>query len=116
MLRDCRGAFIRRDEMINEMNICDYIKTRPAPDEEVLVDIRDKVMFGFGSIPGAVNIPLDEISHLYDLPQDRTIYVFCQAGEVSGEIAEILSDAGYTACNLTGGYREYLRQHLPECL
>jgi rhodanese-related sulfurtransferase len=38
--------------------------------------------------------------------------VFCQSGEISEEIVELLSDAGYTAYNLTGGYREYFR----ECL
>lgn len=55
---------------------------------------------------------MNNIRHLYDLPKDKTIYVFCQAGEISGEIVEILSDAGYTAYNLTGGYREYLRSNI----
>ena len=98
--------------MISEMNICDYMKNRLESD--ILVDIRDSTMFGFGSISGAVNIPVDNIKELYKLPKERNIYLFCQAGEISGEIAELLSDAGYNACNLTGGYREYLRQQMLE--
>ena len=98
--------------MISEMNICDYMKNRLESD--ILVDIRDSTMFGFGSISGAVNIPVDNIKELYKLPKERNIYLFCQAGEISGEIAELLSDAGYNACNLTGGYREYLRQQMSE--
>ena len=98
--------------MIREMNIWEYMKSRSGND--ILVDIRDKTMFGFGSISGAVNIPVDNIKELYRLPKDKDIYLFCQAGEISGEIAELLSDAGYSACNLTGGYREYLRQQMLE--
>ena len=96
--------------MINEINICEYMKSRT--DGDVLVDIREKRLYEFGSLPRAVNIPIDEIRLLYSLPKDKAIYVFCQAGEVSGEIVEILSDAGYTAYNLTGGCREYLRNHI----
>ncbi len=98
--------------MINEISICEYMKNRTDDSDDILVDIREKMMYEFGSIPGAVNITMDNIRHLYDLPKDKTIYVFCQAGEISGEIVEILSDAGYTAYNLIGGYREYLRNHI----
>lgn len=98
--------------MIREMNICEYMKNRSEND--ILVDIRDRTMFGFGSISGAVNIPVDNIKELYRLPKENDIYLFCQAGEISGEIAELLSDAGYNACSLTGGYREYLRQQMLE--
>ena len=98
--------------MIREMNICEYMKSRSEND--ILIDLRDGTMFGFGSISGAVNIPVDNIGELYRLPKEKDIYLFCQAGEISGEIAELLSDAGYSACNLTGGYREYLRQQMLE--
>ncbi len=98
--------------MLNEIAICDYIKNRPSDGSDVLVDIREKRLFEFGTIPGAVNIPINEIRRLYQLPKDKSIYVFCQSGEISEEVVELLSDAGYTAYNLTGGYREYFR----ECL
>lgn len=98
--------------MINEINICDYMNNRSEPSDDILVDIREKLIYEFGSIPGAVNIPLADIRQLYQLPKDKSIYVFCQSGEISGEIVELLADAGYTAYNLTGGYREYLRNNL----
>ena len=98
--------------MIKEIGIYDYVKGRTENDNDILIDIRDREMYEFGTIPGAINIPLDEIKRLYHLPKDKDVYVFCQAGEISGEIAEILSDAGYNAYNLTGGYREYLRNSI----
>ena len=98
--------------MIKEIGIYDYVKGRSENDNDILIDIRDREMYEFGTIPGAINIPLDKIKQLYHLPKDKDVYVFCQAGEISGEIAEILSDAGYKAYNLTGGYREYLRNSI----
>lgn len=96
--------------MIQEIDICDYVKNRCK--NEILVDLREKFMFDFGTIPGAVNIPLDDIRQLYHLPKDKKIYVFCQAGEVSREIAELLSDGGYEAFHLSGGYRKYLNEQI----
>lgn len=96
--------------MIREMDICEYLDQRS--DGDVLVDLRSDSLTQFGTIQGAIHIPIERIGELYDLPKDRPVYLFCQSGEISGEFAELLSDAGYDACNLTGGYREYLRRRL----
>ena len=98
--------------MMREMDICEYLEKRDPND--VIVDIRDKSAFELGTVPGAVNIPMDNIRELYQLPMDRDIYVFCKVGDISAEIVEILTDAGYNACNLTGGYRKYLKKKLME--
>ena len=97
---------------MKEIDIWDYVQNRGEND--ILIDIRDEGTFAFGTIPGAVNIPMSRIQELYDLPTDRDIYVFCQAGEVSGEMVELLTDNGCNAFNLTGGYRKYLRQSARE--
>ena len=94
------------------MDVCAYLAARK--EDDVLVDLREKRLYDFGTIPGAIHIPIENIRQLYGLPRARDVYVFCQAGEISGEIAELLSDAGYNACNLTGGYREYLRHKIAE--
>ena len=96
--------------MIKEINISEYLKTRS--EDDILVDLRSKEMFDKGTIPGAVNIPAEDIKELYRLPKDKTICLFCHIGELSGEFAELLSDSGYNVLNLTGGYREYLREML----
>lgn len=92
--------------MIQEVDICKYMENRSEKD--LLIDVREKLTYGFGTIPGAINIPIDHITQFYHLPREQNIYVFCQAGEISREIVELLSDAGYNAWNLTGGYRRYL--------
>ena len=74
------------------MNILEYLKDRQ--DGDILVDLRSETMFAFGTIPGAINIPVERIGELYELPGDKPIYLFCQVGEISGQFAELLSDAG----------------------
>ncbi len=94
--------------MMRETDIWEYAEGRRS--EDILVDLRSETMYALGTIPGAVNIPAERVGELYDLPKEKRICLFCQAGEISGQFAELLSDAGYDACNLTGGYREYVRQ------
>ncbi len=96
--------------MMREMNILEYLKDRQ--DGDIVVDLRSETMYAFGTIPGAINIPVERIGELYELPGEKPIYLFCQMGEISGQFAELLSDAGYDTCNLTGGYQEYLRQNI----
>ncbi|MCD8181056.1 MAG: hypothetical protein LUF26_06205 [Firmicutes bacterium] len=79
-----------------------------------LVDVRSQTVYSFGSIPGAINIPATEMQRLYELPKDKKIYVFCQKGEISGDITEILLDAGYDAYELKCGYLGYLKELLEE--
>ncbi len=98
--------------MISKQNICEYIKQHN--DDDILVDLRSRELYNFGTIDSAVNIPMENITELYALPKDRKIYLFCQVGDYSAEIAELLSDAGYDVCDLTGGYREYMRFRLSQ--
>lgn len=96
--------------MLSEENRVDIVSfSQNIPPDAVVVDLRNAISFQMGTIPGARNIPIDNLGALYELPMDKKIYVFCQSGEVSGEIVELLLDAGYQAYDLTGGFREYLR-------
>lgn len=81
-------------------------------ENDVLVDLRDKLTYSFGSIDGAVNIPVDEIDRLYALSKDKRIVLFCQSGESSAEIASLLSELDYNVADLSGGYREYIKEKL----
>ncbi len=78
-------------------------------DNVMLIDTRTSEEFSFGTIPGAVNIPLDELrNHLSDIPKDRQVVVFCAVG-LRGYLAlRILAGRGYTNVrNLIGGYKTY---------
>jgi len=47
-------------------------------DNKFLLDVRTPDEFSLFSLPGAVNIPLDELrDRLSELPKDKMIYTFC---------------------------------------
>ena len=65
--------------------------------------------FSFGTIPGAVNIPLDEMrDRLSEIPADKPVVLFCAVG-LRGYLAQrILIGRGYrNTANLIGGYKTY---------
>ena len=77
------------------------------PRESVLVDTRTKAEFEGGTIPGAVNFPLDSLrEEMEKLPKNREIDVFCQIGLRGYLASRILLQSGFSRVrNLSGGYR-----------
>ena len=78
-------------------------------ENKFLLDVRTSDEFVLGTLPGAVNIPLDELrDRLTELPKDRMIYTFCAVG-VRGYLAyRILTQHGFEKVrNLSGGLKTY---------
>jgi NADPH-dependent 2,4-dienoyl-CoA reductase/sulfur reductase-like enzyme/rhodanese-related sulfurtransferase len=80
-----------------------------TPEEQpFLLDVRTAQEFAAGHIPGAVNIPIDELrSRRESLPRDREIAAYCQVGQRGYLATRILLQAGFQAVNLGGGYKTY---------
>ena len=74
-----------------------------------LIDVREPDEVATGTLPGAVNIPLDSIpSRLTELDPNRRVVVLCRSGGRSTTAAEILTGAGFTdVVNLSGGMLAY---------
>ncbi|QJC22488.1 FAD-dependent oxidoreductase [Arcanobacterium buesumense] len=69
-----------------------------------LVDVRSPAEFSRGSIPGAINIPVDDIRDRIAELADKKVLVHCQVG-LRGHIAyTLLDNYGITTANLDGGY------------
>jgi len=81
------------------------VKARMARGEDVfLIDVREPVEVAAWAYPVGVNIPLGELGQRLDeIPRDVTVVVACHVGGRSAAAAQALSDAGWTAENLTGG-------------
>ncbi len=74
--------------------------------DELLVDVRTPGECQGGMLPGAVNIPLDELrDRMGELDRNRRITVYCQAG-LRGYIAQrILQQHGFADVrNMKGGW------------
>jgi rhodanese-related sulfurtransferase len=83
----------------------DEVKARIARGEDVfLLDVREPDEVAEWAYPIGVNIPLGQLGdRLDELPRDVPIVVACHVGGRSAAAAKALSDAGWTAENLTGG-------------
>ena len=74
-----------------------------------LVDVRTRDEFELGAIPGALNLPLDELrEHLDKIPRDKPVWVYCGVGLRGYLASNILKDNGFKEVrNLIGGLKTY---------
>jgi rhodanese-related sulfurtransferase len=82
----------------------------------VLIDVRSRLEFFFGHLPGAICIPLAKINaaalESRGIARDAGILVYCASGSRSAVAASALRQAGYTRVMDGGGLveaRENLR-------
>jgi rhodanese-related sulfurtransferase len=62
-----------------------------------VLDVRTPDEYAAGYVPGAVNIPHDQLaSRLAEVPKDREVVVYCRSGRRSEIAGQVLSGHGYT--------------------
>jgi rhodanese-related sulfurtransferase len=73
----------------------------------LLLDVRSAAEFSRGSIPGAINVPVDELrARLYEIPTNDVL-VNCQVGQRGHTATLLLKEMGFNAVNLDGGYQTW---------
>ena len=78
-----------------------------------LIDVRTPQEFALGAIPGAINLPVDELrDRLQEVPRDRPVAVYCQVGQRGYLATRILMQKGFSVANIGGGYKTY-KLHYP---
>lgn len=84
----------------------DFYERYQSDPNGILVDVRTEKEFSRKTMPGAINLPVDELrQRMQELPKDKTIYLFCEIG-LRGYLAQrILRQSGYQEVyNLSGGF------------
>lgn len=84
-------------------------------DRPFLLDVRTPEEHARGSIPGAVNVPVDDLrGRLGELPRGRRIVAYCQVGMRGYLATRILMQSGFgDVANLGGGFTTW-RLHHPD--
>lgn len=78
------------------------------------VDVRSATEFSAGHIPGASNIPLNEVeARLEDIPKDRPLVLICKGGARARIAADILAPCRKDLRVLDGGTDAWVKSGLP---
>lgn len=87
-----------------QLNELDAAKQRGA----YLIDVRTAEEYENGTIPGFINIPLNDLrTRMTDIPKDNEIILSCHSGQRSYIAQRLLAQHGYNASNLDGSYLIY---------
>ena len=76
-------------------------------DKITVVDVREPDEVLIHGISGAINLPFSTFPEgMEDLPKDKPVYSICWVGENSAEATKTLTEQGFDAYNVEGGYLE----------
>lgn len=101
------AGFVAENILSKKLNIFYWDEFSKVSTDDLIIDVRTSDEFAKGSIPNAINIPVDEIrNRLSEISKNKKIHLYCQAG-LRGYIAQrILVQTGYEkVSNLSGGYQ-----------
>ncbi len=78
--------------------------------EPLIVDVRTPEEFEGGAVPGAVNIPMDDLGYHVDRlgDKEREITVYCASGARSAYAARMLQQMGFSNVRNGGGLMEMM--------
>ena len=77
------------------------------------IDVRTAEEFRQGHVPGAVNIPYEEITgRIGEVTDDKEalVYLYCRSGRRSGIAKDALDQAGFSRVVNIGGFEEAMRK------
>lgn len=104
-----QAGMVAANVIQGDEHIChseDVLALRP---DQLLLDVRNPgELTAHGQIPGAINIPVDELrGRMHEIPKEKEILITCQVG-LRGHVAyRMLTLAGFNARNLSGGFKTF---------
>ncbi len=74
----------------------------------LIIDLRDRYEYDIGHIPGALNIPYEELDrYTNQFKQGQQLIFYCDRGNISLLAARDLMKYGYNIRSLYGGIQAY---------
>jgi rhodanese-related sulfurtransferase len=75
----------------------------------VLVDVRRDDEWNYARAKRAVHVPITQLEHgeVPDIPKEKNIYTYCQAGGRAGRAVSMLKDMGYDHVTNIGGLNDW---------
>ena len=93
-----------------QISMDEAVKIMKDEKNYIILDVRRPDEYAEGHIPGAINVPNEEIgtAEISELPdKSQMILVYCRSGRRSKEASEKLVKLGYTNIVEFGGIQDY---------
>ena len=93
-----------------QISMDEAVKMMKDEKNYIILDVRRPDEYAEGHIPGAINVPNEEIgtAEIAELPyKSQLILVYCRSGRRSKEAAGKLAKLGYTNIVEFGGIQDY---------
>jgi len=105
------SGLLRGDHpQVTAAELHNLIATHTAP---MLIDVRTESEFQRGTVPGAINIPVDDLrlrmGEVKTMAASGQVVVFCQVGMRGYLATRIMLQHGIEVLNLSGGYTSWTR-------
>jgi len=85
------------------------------PQQVFVLDVRSPQEFAEGHVPGAVNVPYDQVAvRLAEIPRDKDVVLYCRSGRRAGLAADVLAANDYKRLlHLDGDMQAWTAQGRP---
>jgi len=101
------AGFVAENILLKRLKVFYWNEMDKIKPGDLLIDVRSPEEYHNGCIDGALNFPIDGLrQRLHEIPKEKNIFIYCEAG-LRGYLAQrILSQNGYNqVLNLSGGYK-----------
>ncbi len=108
-------AYLGARDHIEEVTI-DELADRLGRGRAVVIDVRPRLEYAAGHIPGARSVPIDQLDEAVDaLPRSREIIAYCRGPYCvyADDAVRLLRGRGFKARRLDAGYPEWERADRP---
>jgi CoA-disulfide reductase len=101
-------GFVSSNVLKGDVRILHSDELTNIKSDQVILDVRSEKETQGGMVPGAINIPIDDLrDQLSQLSKDKEYLVYCQVGLRGYLACRILTQHGFKCRNLSGGYETY---------
>ena len=110
MLLSSCGTLGSSSSGYRQISMDEAVKMMRDEKDYIILDVRRPDEYAKGHIPGAINVPNEEIgtAEIAELPdKSQLILVYCRSGRRSKEASEKLVKLGYTNIVEFGGIQDY---------
>ncbi|MGJ7095756.1 FAD-dependent oxidoreductase [Vibrio hannami] len=105
-----QAAFVANNIENGDIKAIHFEELDALKADQLVLDVRTPgEIQKFGTLPNSVNIPVDDLrNRMEELPKDKEILVLCAVGLRGNVACRQLTNRGYNARNIVGGYRTYM--------